>query len=250
LLAAIRDKGEFDGQLTSYMTKLLKVIAPLGECLVVLDTVSDIAELNENLRLPPNTLFKKVLQPICDTFGATIVVNCHPSEAQIKNGKMTSGTTGWKNSVRNVCVLTVDETTKIRTLKHKYTNYEKVADLHLTEPTPCLSLAAAPAQDKTAGKFTFRRQQLTEQRRYLFDGAFTEPAFADMLVAPLGEGATSQQEADRKTAVELERKSLSNAHSTKAYYGVLCDQRVPVGGTKMQWRWFIVAGEPKEGEDY
>lgn len=103
LLAVIGDRGE--REIRPFLDTLCERIAPLGECLVVLDTASDIAQLNENLRLPPNTLLKGTLQPICDVFGATLIVPAHPSAAQVKSGRGTSGGTSWKNGVRNVLSL-------------------------------------------------------------------------------------------------------------------------------------------------
>jgi hypothetical protein len=92
--------------------------------------------------------------------------------------------------------------------------------------------------------FLFRQQELIDQRRGTFDSGYPEPYFADMLIPPLKEGATAEEEANRRTAVEREYNSLKCSHNKPRYHGVLCDQRVPVGGTKMQWRWFIVAGLP------
>jgi hypothetical protein len=244
----IGNKGEFDGGLTVAMRDLCKKIAPLGECLVVLDTVSDIAELDENLRLQPNTLFKKVLQPICDVFGATIVVNCHPSAAQMKSGSMTSGTTGWKNAARNTNALIVDEATGVRTLRNKYANYEKAPDLHLAMTGPCFSVTSAPVEDKTDGKMSFRRLTLAAHRRFKFDGGIrSNKDFAELIIGPLKEDASDEERRTWLKAVAAETQSLKNARRAgSAYDGVLCAFDKAPGATEAEWRWFIVAGQRAE----
>jgi len=52
----------------------------------VLDTVVDVAVLDENARVPVNALAKKVLGQLCRNSGATILVTAHPSKASLESG--------------------------------------------------------------------------------------------------------------------------------------------------------------------
>jgi hypothetical protein len=101
---------------------------------------------------------------------------------------------------------------------------------------PCFSLTQKPSKLDTDPS-PFWKMQLAEQRRLTFDGGYTEADFAKLLMGSLEEGASSERVAQWRTGMERVQKQLQNAH--KKQQGVLCDQRVPVGGTKMQWRWFI-----------
>jgi len=47
---------------------------------------------------------------------------------------------------------------------------------------------------------------------------------------------------DWKTRVQRTRKKLQNAHG-KPLWKDMCDQRVPAGGDKLQWRWFLAETE-------
>jgi hypothetical protein len=40
------------------------------------------------------------------------------------------------------------------------------------------------------------------------------------------------------TELETELKWLKNHHDKQTYSG-FCGQQVPVGGTRLQWRWFL-----------
>jgi hypothetical protein len=88
--------------------------------------------------------------------------------------------------------------------------------------------------------FNSRRDTLTAQGAVSFDSGLTETKFAETLVGPRPPDDDAQALAQWKTLVEQERKSLHNAHGKKSYRGVLCDQRFPTGGDRLEWRWFIV----------
>jgi hypothetical protein len=78
---------------------------------VVLDCRSDVVQMNEFLREPPNTFYKTVLTPLCKKYGCTILVLCHPSKASMADGSYYSGGTGNKSALRNKLVMKLaDET--------------------------------------------------------------------------------------------------------------------------------------------
>lgn len=72
---------------------------------VVLDCRSDVVQMNEVLREPPNTFYKTVLMPLCKRHGCTIIVLCHPSKAAMNDGSYYSGGTGNKSALRNKLVM-------------------------------------------------------------------------------------------------------------------------------------------------
>jgi len=72
---------------------------------IVLDCRSDVVQMNEILREPPNTFYKTVLTPLCKRYGCTILVLCHPSKASMNDGSYYSGGTGNKSALRNKLVM-------------------------------------------------------------------------------------------------------------------------------------------------
>ncbi len=99
-LAHVADNGSYEPG--AFIEPLRAELANMGgPCLLVLDTVSDIATLDENKRLPVNTLCKIVLTGLCRDFGATLLVNAHPSKGAMVDGTHYAGSTAWNNAVRN-----------------------------------------------------------------------------------------------------------------------------------------------------
>ena len=76
---------------------------------VVLDCRSDVVQMNEILREPPNAFYKAVLTPLCKKHGCTILVLCHPSKASMSDGSWYSGGTGNKSSLRNKLVMRLED---------------------------------------------------------------------------------------------------------------------------------------------
>ncbi|MGK2871588.1 MAG: bifunctional DNA primase/polymerase [Alphaproteobacteria bacterium] len=129
-LACIRDDGTWTPG--PFMTPLQNMLGKLGPSFLVLDTVSDIASLDETKRLPVNTLAKKVLTGLCRDFGATILVNAHPSKAAMSDGSGYAGSTAWNNAVRNRLSLERDKGKgQRRILKVAKANYGSEAELEL-----------------------------------------------------------------------------------------------------------------------
>gem|GEM_PF-3601317 len=130
-LACIRDDGTWTRG--SFMTPLQDMLCKLGPSFLILDTVSDIASLDETKRLPVNTLAKKVLTGLCRQFGATVLVNAHPSKAAMNDGTGYAGSTAWNNAVRNRLALEREKggNGQRRTLKVAKANYGSEAELEL-----------------------------------------------------------------------------------------------------------------------
>ena len=103
-----------------------------GPIFLVFDTVSDVATLDESKRLAVNTLCKKVFGGFCREFGATVLVNAHPSKTSMQDGTGYSGSTAWNNAVRSRLTLERgEEKGPHRVLKVAKTNYGEEAELDL-----------------------------------------------------------------------------------------------------------------------
>jgi hypothetical protein len=99
-IARIADDGSWEPG--PFLDPLKAELERLGPCFLVLDTVSDIAALDETKRLPVNTLCKVVMTgELCRAAGATVAVNAHPSKAAMSDGSGYAGSTAWNNAVRN-----------------------------------------------------------------------------------------------------------------------------------------------------
>ncbi len=123
-LAVVDDTGAWKkGQ---FYDALCAELQKVGPCLLILDSLADIAVLDEMSRQPVNTFCKKVLGGFCKRFGCTVLALGHPSKASMADGTYYSGTTAWNNAVRNRLTL---ETPKefpdapSRTLKVPKANY-------------------------------------------------------------------------------------------------------------------------------
>ena len=105
-----------------------------------------------------------------------------------------------------------------------------------------LALIGRPAEAGRSAQLTFnhRRDTLVEHGAVSFDSGLSETQFAEILAGPRPRDDDADALAKWKADVEQERKSLKNAHGKKSYKGVLCDQQVPTGSDKKQWRWYIV----------
>jgi len=99
VLARIDDNGVVT--LQDFYGRFIADLEEFGPCLLITDTVTDIAELDEKQRLPVNALCKRVLGKMCREFGVTLLVTAHPSKRAIDDGLHYAGSTAWNNSVRN-----------------------------------------------------------------------------------------------------------------------------------------------------
>lgn len=90
---------------------------------VVLDNLVDIAQMSEAGRLEPTYFFKRVLGGLAKKYDATFLVLAHPSKAAMKDGNWYSGSTGYKNAVRNKLVMKFIKGSVNRSLSRLKNNY-------------------------------------------------------------------------------------------------------------------------------
>jgi hypothetical protein len=129
-VARIRDDGAWEAG--PFLEPLRAELTRIGPCLLILDTVSDIATLDETKRLPVNTLCKVVLTGLCRDFGVTALVNAHPSKAAMADGTGYAGSTAWNNAVRSRLAFDRPEANSPRRiLKVAKANYGSEATLEL-----------------------------------------------------------------------------------------------------------------------
>ena len=120
-----------------FLKPLLAKIVATGARFVVLDPLSDFADLDETKRLAANAYCKKVLGPISHKLGVTVVQTGHPSKTSMADGSVVSGSTAWKNAVRNVLSMErmkdAPRADPRRILRNAWTNYgeERELELHL-----------------------------------------------------------------------------------------------------------------------
>ena len=105
-LARVDDNGAVTElpRLGALRTELAEVGRP---ALVILDSLADLFEMNENLRLPVNAALKKVLGSLCRDLGASVLVLAHPSKASMHDGTHYSGSTAFNNGVRHRLTLEI-----------------------------------------------------------------------------------------------------------------------------------------------
>jgi len=95
---------------------------------VVLDSLADIAEMGEAQRLPVNIFFKRVLGGLAVKYNATILVLGHPSKASMADGSYYSGSTAYRNAVRNMLVIKSIKDSTFRSLERLKNNYANPDD--------------------------------------------------------------------------------------------------------------------------
>jgi AAA domain/Bifunctional DNA primase/polymerase, N-terminal len=238
VLAMIGDKGE--AQYGPFVFDLCEKIAELAEPLVVLDTVSDIAELNESLRLPPNTLIKKILQPICDVFGATVLVTAHPSAAQLNSGRLTSGSTAWRNAVRNALGLTTKG--GVRHLSNSVKNsYGNTSDIYLSMAGPVFTRIDAPAASEEQSELAILAGHLEKAKARSWGEGLLDEELAARYEGPPPEKDDLTATAAWKTGMKKRLKFLRNKRRYPAGRG-FGDERCQLSGEVLIWRWFLPGG--------
>jgi len=132
ILARVGDNGGVSEG--PFLRPLLNQIVETGARCVILDPLSDFADLDESKRLAANAYCKKVIGPISHKLGVTVIQTGHPSKASMADGSVVSGTTAWKNAVRNV--LSMERLADApknpkRILRNAWTNYGEERELEL-----------------------------------------------------------------------------------------------------------------------
>jgi RecA-family ATPase len=115
-LAEISDQGKIKWQ--KFYDRLDAHLETIPGALVVLDSLADIAMLEEAGRLGPNALFKKVIGKLIRKHDATFVILGHPSKASKSDGSFVSGSTAFLAAVRSAMLLEWDDETKKNDLRH------------------------------------------------------------------------------------------------------------------------------------
>jgi hypothetical protein len=120
-VARINEEGKT--VLLPFYYLLEKKLAAKPGLFVVLDSLVDIAQMGDANRLAPNAFFKKVLGGLAVKYKATILVLGHPSKASMADGSYYSGSTAYRNAVRNMLVLKFIKGTSFRSLERLKNNY-------------------------------------------------------------------------------------------------------------------------------
>ena len=120
-------KGDFYDPLS----KEIERIGKGGDLLLIMDTLSDIFAINENDRQAASKCVKTVLGSLVQKYGCTILVLAHPSKASQASGTYDSGSTAWRNSLRNMWALkphTDKELINYRLIQRTKSNYSAKSD--------------------------------------------------------------------------------------------------------------------------
>jgi AAA domain/Bifunctional DNA primase/polymerase, N-terminal len=125
-VARINEEGKTI--LLPFYYELEKKLTAKPGLFVVLDSLADIAQMGEAHRLPVNAFFKKVLGGLAIKYKATILVLAilvlaHPSKASMADGSYYSGSTAYRNAVRNMIVIKDIKGTSFRSLERLKNNY-------------------------------------------------------------------------------------------------------------------------------
>jgi hypothetical protein len=167
---------------------------------------------------------------------------------------MGSGTTQWKNAVRNVLAM-LEHSDGVRELTRKYSNYTKGKQepiyLRFDHPDdPILRRCPPPKKEpkETTKEQVAQAKQETYARRYaalykdeidVYERGLTHQEFAQLLAGiepPRSAGAEHKAWAAK---VEAERVALKSDCRSKLY-AKLGSKRVYPGGTEGTWRWHIM----------
>jgi hypothetical protein len=187
---------------------------------------------------------------IRDAYKALVIVLAHSGKDSSKGVRGHSGFGGNADVILHLeadkaagaIKLTVEKMRDGRDDFSVYFRYDKggvpvprrISSAEYTELVAARGDAATPAMKE----FNRRYNALCDAGARSFETGLSESAFAALLVGPEPIGGTPEEYAAHDTKIGKTRKALQNAHSTKTYKGVLCDEKVPVGGGKMEWRWF------------
>lgn len=157
-LASISDTGAIAAT-GSFFQALWDEVARVRPALVILDSLSDFANLDETRRLAANTLLKRVFGGISKKIGTAVLVLAHPSKASMADGSHYSGSTAFNNAVRQRLVFEVpaeDEQDSrrriLRIAKANYSGLEKIElwrtgrTLQASDAVPLSGDAANPSE--------------------------------------------------------------------------------------------------------
>ena len=98
IMAALTGGGQLVK--TGFYDEVVQIVRETKPVLLVLDTLADIFGGNEIIRAQARA-FINMLRKIAIEYNLAVIVLGHPSATGLTNGKGTSGSTGWSNSVRS-----------------------------------------------------------------------------------------------------------------------------------------------------
>jgi hypothetical protein len=248
---------------TEEVTAFIKAQQDFNPNIVVIDTLATaIAGEDENSSKAASFLTANgPAGRIRDAFKALVILPAHQGKDVAKRVRGHSGFMGNADVVLHV---EVNKTTggikvtveKMRDGRDGFSIFFKVPPAGSARvPVPekiteqeYLALMGTTVARPDDAQLTFnqRRDTLVEHRAVTFEIGLSETKFAELLTGPRPRHHEVDALAHWKTEVERERKALQNAHRKKSYKGVLCDQQLPTGSDKKEWRWFIVKPEPSD----
>ncbi|WP_426437795.1 AAA family ATPase [Bradyrhizobium genosp. P] len=120
-LARVSEMGQI--KLLPFYRDLECKLAERPGSFVVLDSLADIAQMGEADRLGPNAFLKDVLGGLARKHKATLLVLGHPSKKAMEDGSGYSGSTGFRNAVRNMLALKAEKATPFVLLERLKNNY-------------------------------------------------------------------------------------------------------------------------------
>ncbi len=88
-----------------FMKPLCQELEAMGPCFLGLDTISDIAVMDENRKAAVNAFAKQVLGHLSAKYAVTSLTTRHPSKASMADGSFYAGATSAKASFRNVLTM-------------------------------------------------------------------------------------------------------------------------------------------------
>ena len=161
----------------------------------------------------------------------------------LKSGSMTSGTTAWKNAVRNVLALTVEDG-EVRKLARQYTNYGgNDGPLYLRLDGSVFTQTEAPAGSRDKGKDDLKTFTWNLQDRGATDWrhGLTNEQAAELEIGP--EPDEKDLEAVRvwQSAKAARMKVLRNKKRSPAWRA-LGDEQCQLAGDVLIWKWFAPQG--------
>ena len=199
-LAVIQDNGEHrEGAFLQHLCDRLEAIGQ--PCFLGLDTISDVANMDENKRAPMNTFAKLVLGGFSRRLGTTSLVTRHPSKASMNDGTYYAGATSANAAFRNRLLLKAHEKGNGRTLSVVKSNYGLAGSVDLYHSGAVLQSFGDMEQ----------RQRVEAERESVLE-ALTETRASGMTVVPShGNGLKPKDLADHlkvKYGLDLHPKAV------------------------------------------
>lgn len=173
-------------------------------------------------------------------FGATVLVTAHPSAAQLNSGRLTSGSTAWRNAVRNALGLTTKG--GVRHLSNSVKNsYGNTSDIYLSMAGPVFTRIAAPAATEEQSELAILAVHLEQAKARSWGEGLLDEELAARYEGPPPENDDLTATAAWKTGMKKRLKFLRNRRRYPAGRG-FGDEKCQPSGEVLIWRWFLPGG--------